>query len=123
MYLIKSDHDQVFGAYTSLSISSPDKELYRDDKDAFIFSLTKKTKHEQIQGFLQKKEDSVGFSKKIVTGFGRYGDLLIREGSEITGFRCYSELGRTYALPEDVEDGSSYLAGNENFSIKEFAVF
>ena len=42
--IIKSEHGLIFGGYTSLSWESLNNKYFLDN-DAFIFSVSKKTKH------------------------------------------------------------------------------
>ncbi len=43
--IIKSEHGLIFGGYTSLDWQSPSECKYSSDNEAFIFSVSKKTKH------------------------------------------------------------------------------
>lgn len=44
--LIKSEFNNIFGAFTSLSFKSPDEMTAEPDPSAFLFSLTHLTKHD-----------------------------------------------------------------------------
>ena len=53
--LIKSDLGHVFGGFTSISWATPEGDpsswKYYEDPEAFLFSLTHKTKHKQVKNF------------------------------------------------------------------------
>ena len=67
---IKNEFNQVFGAYSKIPFEN--KGEYKYDEVAFIFSLTKKTKHHQI--FQEKK--AVFHSKDRLFYFGD-GEIAI----------------------------------------------
>jgi hypothetical protein len=68
---IRSHHNKIFGGYTSLSWES--RNTYRRDKNAFIFSLSNKTKHLQYR----YKYASIGDHYNYLPCFGNNNDIVI----------------------------------------------
>ncbi|CDW83697.1 UNKNOWN [Stylonychia lemnae] len=116
--ILKSQHDQVFGGYSSIGWK-PDGAWTADSK-AFIFSLTKKTKHEQYQN----KEQAMYYANTFMIWFGY--DLLIYAECNNNG-SSYSNFGTTYKPPDGMiansEEAKMYLAGSHNFTVKEIEVY
>ena len=74
---IKSDRERVFGFFTSVPWQVPEKESKSyTDSQAFLFSLTHKSKHEQFQ-----REDWAvrHFRESHAFVLGGGTDLMIRE--------------------------------------------
>lgn len=69
--LIKSEHDKVFGGYTSRSWQSDN--TFHKDEEAFVFSLTNKTIHRQYQN----KDMAVSHFSDILMLFGNSCDIAI----------------------------------------------
>ena len=104
--ILKSQTDQVCGGFCNLPWSSDG--AWKSDDKAFIFSVTKKTKHEQFQN----KEQAVYHAGSFMIWFGY--DLLIYTGCDVSA-SSYSNLGTTYKAPDGMAAGGdeaySYLAG------------
>ena len=116
--IIKSQHDKVFGGYSSIGWRA-DGAWVADEK-AFIFSLTNKTQHLQYQN----KEQALYFANSFMIWFGY--DILIYTDCNVNG-SSYSNFGTTYKPPDGMvvggEDTNKYLAGAQSFTVKEIEVF
>ncbi|CDW76598.1 UNKNOWN [Stylonychia lemnae] len=116
--IIKSQHDQVFGGYSSIGWRNQGDWVR--DENAFVFSLTKKTKHEQYQ----HQEQALYFTDTFMLWFGY--DFMIYSNCDKNP-NTNSSLGTTYKLPEGIAvgsvEGKSYLAGSFNFTVKEMEVY
>jgi hypothetical protein len=83
--IVKSDKGKVFGGFTARSWASIGS--YAGDSEAFIFSLTHRTKHNQVQN----PEKAVYDSVSNMLGFGDNHDFVIT--SECNTKPCTSKLG------------------------------
>jgi len=92
--------------------------VYVSDPTAFIYSLTRKTKH-------AKQKDT---SKSIVSNrnygplFGCSCDLMIWQSNSTGENSCSSKGNEIYELPKGV-DNDSYLAGSSQFTLTEMEVY
>lgn len=121
--IIKSQLGLLFGGYTSLNWSA--QHDYLDDpNNAFIFSLTKLTKHSN-----DTKKNSIICYPTVYdenTGFGfGYGDIWISHNSNENA-NSTSCLGKDY--DSDYFDPYSdivkkYLAGSHNFKVEDIEVY
>ncbi|CDW82621.1 UNKNOWN [Stylonychia lemnae] len=118
--IIQSEFQNLFGGFTSQPLTTPDKAKWIKDPQAFVFSLTHKTKHSQYQNrdrsVYHKKDTHIQFSF----------DIAISENShENSDSGC--NLGYTYRLPKDLkygsEEGRQYLGGKYNFRVLEIEVY
>ena len=104
--ILKGGSDQVFGGFCNLPWASDG--AWKGDDKAFLFSVTKKTKHEQYQ----QKDQAVYHAGSFMVWFGY--DLLIYTACDVNA-SSYSNLGTTYKAPEGMAAGGdqahSYLAG------------
>jgi len=107
--------ERIFGGFTSKNWST--KEVYVEDQDAFLFSLTNSTKHSVIG-----KEKAIYCSEACGPAFGAGSDLYICSESNIVESST-STLGVSYQVSESVEQKESYLAGDFSFFIDEIEVF
>ncbi|TNV83808.1 hypothetical protein FGO68_gene6930 [Halteria grandinella] len=127
-------YNQVFGGFTSIKLSIPsgDEELfyYHRDPNAFIFQLTKGTKHDQLK---HKYRAIFHYKKDNLIGFGGGNDFYISEDSDTIGYSS-SFFGRnrgsycyTYQLPSSISENTSaglkYLAGATLFQVSEMEVY
>ena len=116
--ILKSEHTKVFGGYSSIGWK-PDG-AWSADPNAFIFSLSQKTKHEQYQN----KEQAMYFANSFMIWFGY--DILIYNDCNNNG-SSYSNFGSTYKPPDGMaqgsEDANKYLAGSHSFKVLEIEVF
>ncbi|CDW75181.1 tldc domain-containing protein [Stylonychia lemnae] len=116
--LIKSQHDQVFGGYCSLGWKSAG--AFVEDDKAFIFSLTKKTKHE----LSQNKNQAVYYDNGFMLWFG-YDILLYNDCN--ANASSYSNFGNSYQLPDGMaigsEEANNYIAGSHYFTVSEIEIF
>ncbi|CDW89660.1 UNKNOWN [Stylonychia lemnae] len=116
--IIKSQHDQVFGGYSSVGWKNAGD--WTRDENAFLFSLTKKTKHEQYQ----QKEQALYFAASYMLWFSY--DMLLYSNCD-SNTSSSSSLGTTYKLPDGIVQGSvegqNYLAGSSNYSVKEIEIY
>jgi hypothetical protein len=121
IYFVRSKpYGEVFGGFSSIKMTRPfDYYKHYPDPHAFIFSVTKGTKHEQI-----RKKDCKAvfhFSKEQLIGFGGGNDFYINENSDTINY-SNSFFGRTqrptrysFTLPkgyeEDSKEAQCYLGG------------
>ena len=76
---IKSEHGLVFGLFTSIPWAVPAPGIYgaySGDNTAYIFSLSKKTKHPQ---FSRKENALRHYNADFVLVAGNSGDISIKE--------------------------------------------
>ena len=122
MTLVSSEAGKLFGGYTSVAWTSPIAAEWKKDDKAFIFSLSNRSKHLQVQNKLQ----AVEHSKDYMMSFGRGHDFRISSKANENN-ESYSNFGYTYQLPEGVsmnsEAAKSYLAGSYQFKIVEVEVY
>ena len=50
LIIAQSEHDKLFGGYTSVTIDKNKGDAYCNDSNSFVFSLTQQTKHALKQG-------------------------------------------------------------------------
>ena len=120
--VIKSQHDKVFGGFTSESwgFAGTGDPQSKKDHTAFIYSLTRNGKYAQ-----QRNDNSI----RDYSGFGpMFGcapsngrcDIFINDDCNMPDYNvCYAN--RTYQLPPDA--GDDFLAGSEGYSVKEIEVY
>ncbi|EFC38782.1 predicted protein [Naegleria gruberi] len=129
--LIKSEHGNIFGGYTSVSWQSPENATYFPDESVFLFKVI------DVNGQLElkvlklqngKQSNSVLMRDIYSVSYGFPCDLYICNESA-TGDYSYSNLGGSFELPEGIVEGSqqagNYLHGGtrNNFKVKEIEVF
>eukprot|EP00347_Sterkiella_histriomuscorum_P019369 403341890 len=118
---IESECGQVFGGFTSIPQTSPDKYQCYSDPSAFVFSLSKRSIHKQYQN----QDRAVWHDKDSMCVFG-WGDIGIRDNCDKNS-DSISDLGFTYELPKGYKQKSdetnSYLAGQYNFKVLEIEVY
>lgn len=121
---MKSEKGQVFGAYTTVHWNAPENDdtRYRDD-EAFLFSLTKKSKHKVYQNEMSTVRH---WKNQYLFFFGSGCDIGIVEYCD-TKKDSWSKLGGTFSLPEgmmeDSEEAKQYLAGEFCFKVTEIEIY
>eukprot|EP01022_Parablepharisma_sp_SALTPOND_P016742 TRINITY_DN2528_c0_g1_i1.p1 TRINITY_DN2528_c0_g1~~TRINITY_DN2528_c0_g1_i1.p1 ORF type:complete len:507 (-),score=47.31 TRINITY_DN2528_c0_g1_i1:59-1504(-) len=112
--IILSNHDRVFGGYTTKSWGD---KGYVYDPAAFTYSLTHKTKH--------AKQRITGASIYPLSYYGPiFGggyDIAIHDNCNIDN-KNFSDGGHTYEFPPGVNK-ETYLAGSYYFTVKEIEVY
>ena len=121
LVIIKSEKDCIFGGYTSKAWKSKEKGEFQSDEKAFLFSLTKKTKHEINENYTDK---AIYFANNRGPVFGSGFDLLISEKCD-QDEESFSNLGISYECEEDMtpEEIRKHLGGEIHFRVKEIEVF
>ncbi|CDW81360.1 tldc domain-containing protein [Stylonychia lemnae] len=118
---IKSQHNQIFGGYTSLSWMSPNSVAFHKDNDSFLFNLTKNTMHKQYQ----KIDYGIKHDKNYLMAFG-YGDIMISYDCDINS-QSVCDLGGTYMPPKDATylqlSARNHLSGSYNYKVTEIEVY
>eukprot|EP00347_Sterkiella_histriomuscorum_P011049 403373945 len=118
---IQSELGLVFGGYTSIPLTKPNITTQIRDEDAFIFSLSKRSTHRQIQN----SQYGVQHHKNFLFAFGG-SDICIHDNCNKNMY-SKSNLGHTYSPPSDFKydsnEAKSYLAGNERFQVLEIEVY
>ena len=113
--IIKSDRDQIFGGYTSMSWRNSGG--FNQDSKAFIYSLSRKMKHSN-----QKNNGhSVYYDNRFGPVFGSGFDICVVDNSNESG-KSYSQGNETYKLPSGASV-QTYFAGAFKFKIKEIEVY
>ena len=119
--VIKSEHDQIFGGFTSESWgfagSTAKGGVNKKDPTAFIYSLSKEVKCAH-----QLNDNSIRDDPRCGPIFGDngYHDILIVNNCDKPRSN-YCNANSTYKLPAGADD--SYLAGSRNFTVKEIEVY
>lgn len=120
--LISSEQGKLFGGYSSIPWTSPIATEWKKDDKAFIFSLTNRTKHVQVQN----KQQALDHSKDYSVAFGRGHDFRISDNCNINN-ESYSNFGYTFSLPEGMvlnsDEAKSYLAGTYQYKVIEVEVY
>ena len=113
--VIKSEHDKVFGGFTSVPWTSANKLI--NDPTAFIYSLTRMGKYAK-----QLNENSICDDPSCGPTFGCNGgnDIWIRDDCNQPGYN-HCVANRTYQLPAGAKN--DFLAGSQNYSVKEIEVY
>lgn len=95
---------------------------WKPDDKAFIFSLSNRSKHHQVQN----KSQAVDHSKDYLVAFGRGHDFRIASNCN-NNTESYSNFGYTYQLPEGMgmnsDEAKSYLSGSYQFKVVEIEVY
>ena len=116
--VIKSQHDQIFGGFTSESWGFAGTGDPKDKKDptAFIYSLTKKGKYAQ-----QKNDNSILDNPNWgpMFGYDRWYDIIIYDNCNMSDNWCIANC--TYQLPPGAKD--DFLAGSKWYTVKEIEVY
>ena len=118
--VVKSEHDKVFGGYTSESWGFAGSGIpqYKHDPTAFIYSLTNKTKCST-----QKNTNSIWDWSGCGPCFGRGGGADIYICDNCNKIKdSYSYGNNTYQLPPGA-DANTYFAGSNYFIVKEIEVY
>lgn len=118
--VIKSEHDKVFGGFTSESwgFAGTGNYQYKHDPTAFIYSLTNKGKYAQ-----QLNQNSILDYHNCGPVFGLDGgfcDIDIGDDCN-TSNNNYCWANQTYQLPSGA--GDDFLAGSQLYSVKEIEVY
>eukprot|EP00347_Sterkiella_histriomuscorum_P002761 403366904 len=132
LIFIQSEQDQVFGGY--LSLPWPKTLGQYQDKQAFIFNLTKRTIFHKIK---QKSKGYDNSAKNIVQQTNSYAfelnqfelfafgdDIRIFENCEQSK-TSFCKLGHTYAFNMKMSpyEKDNYMAGEEKFKVKEIIIY
>jgi hypothetical protein len=121
LILVRSLNGCVFGGYAS--IPWVNSGGYRDDPDAFLFSLINRD-HEPVKLRQFKCGQSIFCDPAFGPVFGGC-DLKIANNAHLTD-SGYSYLGSSYAHPRYAygsAEAKSFLAGSHTFQINEIEVF
>ncbi|CDW79390.1 tldc domain-containing protein [Stylonychia lemnae] len=119
---VLSEFGQVFGGYTSQEWKTPESFFQQNaDEKAFIFSLTKNTKHDQYQN----NEYAVQHFRNQLINFGMT-EIQIKDSCNDRR-TSQSNIGSTYLPPKEIKYGDQkaeeYLAGQEKFIVLEIEVY
>ncbi|CDW86746.1 tldc domain-containing protein [Stylonychia lemnae] len=118
---ILSKSGNVFGGYTSVSWTCPQKNESYADNNSVIFQLNLNKQYEKFQHL----DFAVQHNKKFLMIFGR-GDIIINQDCNVNS-ESTSELGQTYELAKGRNPKNKltqqYLAGSEFFQVIEIEVY
>ncbi len=109
LVLVKTTNNQIFGGYTKENWKST--QNYKNDTNAFIFSLNKKAKANSSNG------NSIYCNTGYGPTFGGGHDLYISSGC-LNNNSSYNNTNNTYKI-----GGNYFLAGQNNFICKEVEVY
>jgi len=112
--VVLSEFNCIFGGFTTKPWASNNVYVY--DPQAFIFSLTHKTKLSRQK----HTSNSIHCSSNHGPIFGGGNDICIYDNCNINN--NYSSGNCTYDLPQGV-DNNTYLAGAYNFKVKDIEVY
>ena len=125
--VVQSEHEQIFGGYTSIPWSR--SIAYHTDSSAFLFQLNRSTLHFPYRN----KECAVRHHSGCLpifgggVGFASESDIFISDGCD-KNKSSFSNLGESYSIgvrgmhyATDVS--RKYLAGSDRFSVKELEIF
>ncbi|EFC45125.1 predicted protein [Naegleria gruberi] len=126
--IIKSEHDQIFGGFTSKPwTSNRSPQTYVSDESAFIFKIEKDSTNQNYQfRKFNIKQDKKQYAINVFEGFlPKFGeDIYICNDCDSQN-QSYSGLGYAYESPNNFSSNEtqSYLAGSSPFKVKEIEVF
>lgn len=122
-FVQSEEYNKVFGGYTQVSWNSSDAGIYKEDPEAFIFSLTNETLHPIKPSFNTK---AVWHHSEYLSSFGSYDFFIVDNcfKKQITDLA----LGHSYQLGEEVIGNwvglnRTHLAGARDFYVKEIEVY
>eukprot|EP00347_Sterkiella_histriomuscorum_P004181 403361438 len=117
---VLNEFGQVFGGYASLSWTSTHQ--YCSDPSAFVFSLSKRSIHQQYQ----KQEYAVGHFKNYMCLFGGGNDIHIVDQC-VQNSESFSNLGYIYEPPKGYKfqsnEARSYFGAQKQFKVLEIEVY
>ena len=122
LVLIKSNNGNVFGGYTLQEWSHPTYG-YKNDPNAFIFSLINKDNKPLVMK-CSKPDQAIYCSYVCGVTFGGGNDIYICDRSN-EGI-CSTNLGHTYKHPDkdyQSKEAKSFLAGSYNFQTSDIEVY
>lgn len=112
----EAENGYLFGAFISQGLNF-DQEIYRKDKSAFIFSLTKGTVHYQRNKNLPvvlHSKDYISLGYRFPE-FNNWDDISLKNSCH-SDYWSYSDFGWAFIPPEGMEPRSpqaqKYLAGS-----------
>ena len=114
----------VFGVYTSKAFYTPKiNETSSADEDAYVFSVSKKTKHLQ---YTCKQHAIISYNEDRVFSFGAGFDISIFEKCN-SNKNSYTRFGSTYKPANghnfNSPEATTYLAGEREFKVTEVEVY
>lgn len=126
--IIKSTNGYIFGGYTDAKWDQSFQ--YKEDKNAFLFSLVNKEKMPvKMKIFKGREKYAIVSNGGVLLGFGHFNgnghDLFISDNSNIKA-ESYSCLGSCYQHPSynyKSEAANSFLAGSKVFKVQDIEIF
>ena len=109
--------DNLFGGYTNQPWSSPSPGLFKEDPNAFTFSLTKMIKC-PIQS--DKKSVAVRHIQNVSVYFGAT-EITISDKAN-SNKNSYALCGQTYVLPQG-SDPNKFYTPSHNFRVEDIEVY
>ena len=117
--VLQGGEGHVFGAFTSVSWTSPEKDTITHDPTAFVYSINQSTR-----SYKQNNNNSVISCKEVGPTFGygdEYGyDLQIVDNCDKNSNSLL--VGSTYDIPSGSEP-IAFLAGGNDYTIREIEVY
>ena len=117
LVLVKTTGGYYFGGYTTANWDQ--SEAYKTVPGSFIFSLSKKTKHE----IYQNNGNAIYGQQNYGPTFGGGHDFYLYNNCN-QNTSSYSNLGYTYRSPfqYNTEQSKNHLAGCYNFQVSDYEV-
>eukprot|EP00347_Sterkiella_histriomuscorum_P005888 403354892 len=132
LVFIQSEQGQVFGGY--LSQPWPKSLGKHQDKQAFIFNLTKRIMNRQLEKDSSNIDiqtsssfpNSCAFEHNLFQLFAFGDDIRIFENCD-QARTSYCNIGDTYSLPhgiyQDSKERETYMAGGVRFIVKDIIIY
>jgi hypothetical protein len=123
--VIRSKEGYVFGGYVDQSWRT--SESYDPSPSAFLFSLVRPSCTVAVKLPLNGRANQYamycGWSNGPTFGYGGGGhDIVVKEFAN-TNSNSYTNLGRTFKLPDGIKDGTTFFTGANNFQASEVEVY
>jgi hypothetical protein len=124
-----AESGNIFGGYTEATWDEPSQgnTCYKEDKNAFIFSLVNKEKTPmKVNVAIGEERCAIIAKKKCGPIFGEF-----KMGHDIVialdyGLQSYASIGSSYVVPKlkhGSDEAISFLAGSDYFELDEIEVF
>jgi hypothetical protein len=119
--VIRSKKGYVFGGYVDQSWNCSD--VWVASSSAFLFSLVRPSSSVAMKLPLNGTNNQYAMRCDSLYGpkFGNY-DIEVHESAN-TNSNSYTNLGRSYKLPDGIEDGRTFFTGTCSFQASEVKVY
>ena len=97
--------------------------VYENTSKAFIFSLRNKEELGPFKSMVTEPSKAIFNQKYVGPTFGRDDIRIDRYRSGVKSSSGYTHFGRSYSVPERVNNSKTVLAGTHDFEPDEVEVF